>query len=894
MENKTANIPDYKGARFYKCALQVNPWAYVKHHGIRSQYSNEDEYNMAIVEACQRNKIKVAGLANHGNVDSSEKLREILEEGKIVVFPGFEISSSEKIHMVCSYPENTDISTLNGYLAQLMGENYEQLKNDPTYSSSFSCEQIAGKIIDNQQGFWFAAHMTGKNGLLRLSGAGDNYVGLWKKDKLVKAGQIPGEFKGLEERESKIIKNLEHNYKRSLPIAVINAKDIDNPETLNCKSASCLIKMTKPNFEAFKDAFNDSKSRVCLNYDIDESPHSFIKSIQWDGAGFFEDNGLTFSKNLNTFIGGRGTGKSTLLESIRYTLGMEDNSNKNLKNLYKENFANSKITLTVVSKKQNQECYSISRRYGESPVIKNENEEISNLEVHDLLPEIKILGQNEILNIEKNEDEKMLLINKFLPDNTQLDENISAIKQKLAENREHIIKAKQEFDALDAKVSQKNKLTEQLTQFQKLGIAEKLKNTTFLTRENQIKNQIKNQFNEIQQWLDNYQSIFDLNFLAQNDITNMPNAKIISQTIKPLLNTLKTEIDGLVQQARIKLEAGESEYSAIYTDWEKKSGDIKDELNTAIAQLPEQAGKSGKELGNEYNNIITKLTSIEIQQNPHQGQRKILDTLEKERHALVAEYREIAFKRFSNMKKGVKQLNKSLANKLQITVKSMENRENLKNFLLNINGIGETKIKWLEDSEAEIDLIKWSKLIKDKDTDGFSNLYSNLGLTSGAVENLMRIDTETRLKMEEIELKDTIEIELNVAHEGSKEHYIAMEKLSTGQKCTAILSLLLLNQDDPLIIDQPEDNLDNAFIAERIVEDLRRTKKNRQFLFATHNANVPVFGDAELIAVLVNEERKGIIKYQGSIDDIQVKDQSAKILEGGEEAFNIRKKKYGF
>ncbi|CSC22674.1 hypothetical protein I3679_000845 [Proteus mirabilis] len=107
---------------------------------------------------------------------------------------------------------------------------------------------------------------------------------------------------------------------------------------------------------------------------------------------------------------------------------------------------------------------------------------------------------------------------------------------------------------------------------------------------------------------------------------------------------------------------------------------------------------------------------------------------------------------------------------------------------------------------------------------------------------------------------------------------------------------MLLDNQDPLILDQPEDNLDNAFIAERIVAELRRAKLSRQFLFATHNANIPVFGDAEWIGVLSVEDNKGLIlpEQQGAIDVPNVQALAADILEGGKSAFNQRREKYGF
>ena len=97
-------------------------------------------------------------------------------------------------------------------------------------------------------------------------------------------------------------------------------------------------------------------------------------------------------------------------------------------------------------------------------------------------------------------------------------------------------------------------------------------------------------------------------------------------------------------------------------------------------------------------------------------------------------------------------------------------------------------------------------------------------------------------------------------------------------------------------MDQPEDNLDNAFIADRIVSELRAAKIKRQFIFATHNANIPVFGDAEWIGVFESFEGQAHMpsESQGAIDVTMIRDKAANILEGGRAAFNQRKEKYGF
>ena len=133
--------------------------------------------------------------------------------------------------------------------------------------------------------------------------------------------------------------------------------------------------------------------------------------------------------------------------------------------------------------------------------------------------------------------------------------------------------------------------------------------------------------------------------------------------------------------------------------------------------------------------------------------------------------------------------------------------------------------------------------------EGKDNLVEQYDIPHTQAEKLANAGTDFIMRLEEIEMPATTTIKLNVAREGAAPIWKALDALSTGQKATAVLLLLLLKSAGPLIVDQPEDELDNHFITEDIVPQIKSEKRRRQFVFATHNANLPVLGDAELIAV---------------------------------------------
>lgn len=150
-------------------------------------------------------------------------------------------------------------------------------------------------------------------------------------------------------------------------------------------------------------------------------------------------------------------------------------------------------------------------------------------------------------------------------------------------------------------------------------------------------------------------------------------------------------------------------------------------------------------------------------------------------------------------------------------------------------------------------------------------------------------DNVDPLELEIVEIEDQVRIELNVSA-GDQPIFKDAAELSRGQKCTALLPLLLARTKNPLIIDQPEDNLDNHFIYETVVNSIEQLKGKRQMIFITHNANIPVLADADLIIVMNSDGKIAYVEKSGSVN--QCRNEIVDLLEGGEEAFELRRQRY--
>ncbi|TAL36123.1 MAG: DNA repair protein [Spirochaetes bacterium] len=874
----------YTVAKFWKCALQVNPYDYIGYRG-KSHGLTEKEYNQKLLEICKEQDIKIIGIADHGNVKAIDPIRTLLNRNDVLVFPGFEIATTEKAHFVCLFPESTPTEQLTRYLGNLDLTDPDECVRP----SKLSAEELIRRV-DKLEGFTYAAHATLDSGLLKQK---LNHI--WRLP-LLRAAQIPGKVDDLPQNFLNIIRNMESEYIRTHPIGIINSKDVAVPEDLKDPSASCLIKMTTPSFQAFKMAFLDSESRVRLNYDVRERYYSTINSISISG-GFLDGLSIELSEHLNTVIGGRGTGKSTLLECIRYALDkapVGKEARRKHEDIIKTNLGLEKgrIELKIRSSAKTGRTFILSRRYGEPVIVKDGDGAVSRFSSGDILPHVELYGQNEILEIADNQELLFESLQRFLPDDFRKStQDLALIEKKLTDNADKLMKAMENTADIQDKIATLPKLQEEEKQYPKTGL-EKLKIIPYLERERGLLSRAAEEYERVSDSLESLkEGIPDISFLGDSVLSDLPH----KEQLKSIRKHITSYISLLSEQVDAFDKAYHESFSG-FTTLQKACGkDIESneaEIEKSFKKLPSLEGKSGKEIGIAYQNLLKRIEQIRPFEARLKSQIKALEVIQKERENLLAELSDLRSQRSAQLTRSVKSLNKKLSGKLRVTIIPEGETAPIKRFLLDcgLEGIGEKRLSWI-DSAQGLTPISLVKTIRE----GKESLKSQpWEVTPSVAEALGKLDFSDLLKLEALSLPDRVSIELNVSH--AAEAYRPIGNLSTGQKCTAILHLLLLENSDPLIMDQPEDNLDNAFIAERIVTELRASKMQRQFIFATHNANIPVFGDAEWIGILESSSEDATLppERQGSIDSPFVRDKAAEILEGGKAAFMQRKDKYGY
>ncbi len=263
-----------------------------------------------------------------------------------------------------------------------------------------------------------------------------------------------------------------------------------------------------------------------------------------------------------------------------------------------------------------------------------------------------------------------------------------------------------------------------------------------------------------------------------------------------------------------------------------------------------------------------------------------INVLRTERTKLLDQLSEVRDERFAIRRQVASRINEALSPTIRVTIHQYGNTDQYRATLESrLKGSGVKQSLVAQKVATSLTPPELAQVIRNRDTDSLID-RSELSSEQAGKVAIGLFDPEFLFGLEAVELGDEPLIELK-----DGDCYKDTTSLSTGQKCTAILPILLLDSDNPLIIDQPEDNLDNRFIFENVVKSLRRVKQQRQLILVTHNPNIPVLGDADQIVVLDSDgERSRLIK-EGNVD--RCKEEIVTLLEGGAEAFQKRGERYG-
>ena len=402
-------ITEDSGATFLKADLHTHTPT-DPHFTFQDFNPNEQKEKFAeiYVNKLLEKGLRIIGVTEHNSVEWIEVLEEASKGTDLVIFPGFEISAntgSSGVHLVCLFDPGTDKNTLDDIITQLGLPRGERFFND---GSCKSCEKDLEEVIQlilEKDGLPIAAHVKGGNGILNDSYlVGEQRVRAWTNKDLL-AGEFPNSrsyYKSKDCFEGRLIRNELNIYKRDKPMACIYSSDARSIEAIGEKFT--YIKLSDYSIDALKTSFLDYESRIRHPDEIIKKEFSKLVAAKWEG-GFLDGFRINFNDNLNCLIGGKGTGKSTIIETLRYAFDQKPKGedvikqhNQIINNVFK---SGSKIEVLVEHHTPQPKKYLIERTFTSDPKVykweDGKKEKLEGIKPNQIISDIEFYGQKEIL-----------------------------------------------------------------------------------------------------------------------------------------------------------------------------------------------------------------------------------------------------------------------------------------------------------------------------------------------------------------------------------------------------------------------------------------------------------------------------------------------------------------
>ncbi len=638
---------------------------------------------------------------------------------------------------------------------------------------------------------------------------------------------------------------------------------------------------------------NDTAAAVNGSQGAGVRAHHKITSLAVAG-GFLDGTRLAFADGLNCIIGGRGTGKTTVLEFVRYILGPMPEATtgnargKAIEGLIRGNLGSGTIGLEVETKHGTR--YRAERPWDDaSQVLDADGEPVAVSLDRDLVFKADIYSQNEIEEIATTPRFQLSLIDKFEEE---------AIRQASAE----IVKLTRSIEqsALDLRALDRNILEiedvvpeidivgKRLQEMQAVeGPEADLINTAH--QHKALRAREAAALGDLRRVVDRAAGEFERLVVSVGEacgkalsdgFVNGPNGAIFSQAgdlVTELTSALGETVPGIRKRGAVTAEA----LSALAKELVRAHSHQEKHYRALIAHTAEEQERAAERTTLQQRHLALSRARDELD-----GLKRKRKELEVEHRKMIARLSELRDQRFHLRKDIVKRLTEALAPTIRVSITQAGDRSCYEHHLREaLKGSGTKYGQIVAQIVANLAPEELSPIIRKANAE---RLAERAGIGEDQAERV--IDHiragDHASKLETVELADEPLIELK-----DGEDYKNAAGLSTGQRCTVILPILLLESERPLLIDQPEDNLDNAFVYDTIVKSLREAKGGRQLIFVTHNPNIPVLGEAERVFVFASDGRRGTVTRAGPVDE--VKGEIEHLLEGGAEAFRLRMRKYG-
>jgi len=683
------------------------------------------------------------------------------------------------------------------------------------------------------------------------------------------------------------------------------------------------VKMSQPSIESLRQAFLDSSSRI---RPMGENPelrrhHGRMVSLRIVNTAFMADQDLHFSPNLSCIIGGRGAGKSSVLEYLRFCVRQEGEpqAKEQIDRLKRTLKPESALCVVWESPDGLRDTFEYRLVSGRAQVV---GREVTEPETVFKNLDVQVFSQGQITRIAKLDEDRreptflLPLLDRLCGEPL---EQLKREERRLVDQLKEVFRQQTSLDRL---VQERDELQQELAELnrqwqQRSAIQEEGKQYRQAQEARRSVERVRREAEDtVQELRQQAQEVVEGDSPLGSAVANWPHTEWF-QAVDAGVQKAREQLREEVSRALDRFADAVRALTAEHERWPEVDQALRTAEERFLAACEAQ-GLKPEEVG--------RLREVELQRKG-----KSLEKERKDQEILA-------------LKQTLARAGELLGDLHELWHRQWETRKRCLGAILESESIpkvpvdpanpgGDTRpfieVQFDYGQDLSHFLELWSQLIRDrrkrlgrewerigqefleafqKSEDPKASVWGliHAGLTGsaplpeGAREFADELKQELRGEIREewertrlTRVRDHVDLTL-YRKDGTRAGSLRRGELSDGQRNTAVLSLLLAQGTGPVIIDQPEEELDSDFIFNELVPLIRFVKERRQVILVTHNANLPVNGDAELVYALSAQEGRGTCRTQGGLDREAVKNAVLDIMEGSDEAFRRRREKYHY
>lgn len=829
---------------------------------------DDDYYNSQYVDALAVAGIRLGVITNHNKFafDEFKALRSTARKMGIGLLPGVELSvkdGANGIHTLIVFSDawlEGGHDHINQFLTiSFQGKVPAQYENE-NESCSLSMQETLETLESYRRDFFLIfAHV-------------EQAKGLWNE---LKGGRIEelGENEAFRQRtlgfqkvrtynkEGKPNRALVKQWLKDWYPAEVEGSDPKNIEQIG-QGEACYLKLGDLSFEAVKFALFDHKHRVLAA--LPEARRAVVlQQVRFDGGGL-NDLAVPFSPSLNCLIGPRGNGKSAVIECLRHALGFREASDERYKAGLVERMLSPAGKVVVEAVDEYGRTIRVERERSGQPAVYIDGT-YRDVSPGSILKDILYFGQKDLSARSELFDESFLdklLADRIDPKQQDEAELVEAVRQASRQLKE-TAEATEKIALLQ---KEKNELDAQLQVFADKGVDKKLAEMTLFDSDRQA----------IASWLQKLKEL-GTNLKEAADWEEVdaafPTLKSKrSETVAAELLAAKAKSDESHTRAENALNALRESFTSV-NEALTKLAPVQEDMKHEVAQLQKALNEPHLDLElfrrkKARLDQLAKLLAAGAQRaRTEQAARDLLGAAYNKLHDFWRE-------RFGEREAEVRRLETELPLEIRLQTSFKSKRKAFGEFL-------KSKFRGTGLQGGTYDAIQAAFVDGRELYQGRADLDKKL--SESAVLKVRSTLLEHLCDFLTFRTPD----ETVILYHGKP-----LGEYSLGQRATVILHILMHLQRHPvIIIDQPEDDLDNETLYSHFIKQLVDRKDQTQFIFATHNPNIPVLGDAEQ-AIVCQKNADAFSFDHGSIDNKAIQNRIVTVMEGGEDAFRRRNEIY--